>query len=863
MNRPAAAPEESVAPLRINKSTSFATSGTPPPRIPSAASQAGTQPVFSAPTSKPPSGPLPYPDQRSGSTNPPYPTSYAPPSSTTPDTSSGGRRPSASQGVGSSRPKFNANDPNRPTAAGYASNMSHGSGQSAGGSVGERRGNVPSSLSPTSAGVPAGPDSSKDGLFQRAPPSQSSGQAGASDQRRPSEAANDNPFPDYHQQYWPPPSTGGGTAASNPGGLNIPNPAGSGMNRMDSSASVMTTRAQRGSPPPPETPIIPPTGGGIEARYAAAGFGTPSTTAGANSAAGQRAAQYPGMPRPSAGSTPLPGQSQTGAQPPRRPWTPTEAPGSQPHGPPAVYQGMNEVPTSTPPPNISSPPSVSSGISQTRPGAQALEHDFSRMNVGDEPPPAYHTVTNGAPTAQGYPNEKGRGAAGPSAGFAAANIAQPTPSAPSGFASTSASSMPPAAGAAQNQGHPAFANDPRAQSGASPSPAHSQASTAVASTYAAQNNGSPAPPGAGPASPPPLPEGWIAHLDGKSGQYYYIHLPTQSTQWEFPKGPTPLNMDAPMSPTGTIASPVQSKFPLAQGLASPGFPVPQTATFRPDAYMSMSSIATPTAAGFTGPPPTAGVETYKVAPTNGVYFGPYLRYTNMDIERGIWLGSILLVTDAPSPPTIHMHQSVDLSPNPRQLKPNPIYSHQRWMFYRYDVDLKMDDESSKWTYAVTSHLGCTRYEFVIAGRYETSWRFIAHSGNDFALNVNANERNRLGGVGYMWKDILQKHIECNGFHVQLGLGDQIYADRMWKELPVLRQWTAISGKDVRKNAAWTPQHEDEITHAYFHYYTSHFDQPHIREAFAQIPNVLALDDHDMYVATFSSQDVLLANHVQF
>lgn len=309
-----------------------------------------------------------------------------------------------------------------------------------------------------------------------------------------------------------------------------------------------------------------------------------------------------------------------------------------------------------------------------------------------------------------------------------------------------------------------------------------------------------------------------------------------------------MNMNEPLSPTGTIVNPFSS--PMAstfskQPLASPGFPVPQSATFRPDAYMSMASIATPTAAGFTGPPPSAGVDVYKVAPTNGVYFGPYLRYTNMDIERGVWLGSILLVTDASTPPTIHIHQSVDLSANPRQLKANPIYSHQRWMFYRYDVDLKMEEQGVKWTYAITSHLGCTRYEFLVAGQYETSWRFIAHSGNDFALNVNANERSKLGGVGFMWKDILQKHIECNGFHAQLGLGDQIYADRMWKEIPLLKQWTATSGKENRKNAAWTPRHEEEVSHAYFHYYTSHFDQPHLREAFAQIPHVLTLDDHDM------------------
>jgi hypothetical protein len=299
-----------------------------------------------------------------------------------------------------------------------------------------------------------------------------------------------------------------------------------------------------------------------------------------------------------------------------------------------------------------------------------------------------------------------------------------------------------------------------------------------------------------------------------------------------------------MSPAGSFANPLSSPGFGKTPLASPGFPT-QTAAY-PGEMMGMAPLATPTAAGFTGPPPSAGVDMYKINPTNSVYFGPYLRYTNMDVERGLWLGSILLITNTPHPPTIHIHQSVDLSPNPRQLKANPIYSHQTWIFYRYDVDLKMeDDHAAKWTYAITSHLGCTRFEFLVAGRHETSWRFIAHSGNDFALNVNANERSKLGGIGFMWKDILQKNAECGGFHVQLGLGGQIYADRLWKEIPLLKQWTATSGKETRKNAPWTAKHDEEVCNAYFHYYTSHFDQPHLREAFAQIPHILALDDHDM------------------
>ena len=100
-------------------------------------------------------------------------------------------------------------------------------------------------------------------------------------------------------------------------------------------------------------------------------------------------------------------------------------------------------------------------------------------------------------------------------------------------------------------------------------------------------------------------------------------------------------------------------------------------------------------------------------------------------------------------------------------------------------------------------------------------------------------------MNLMWKDVLQKHAECGGFHAQIGLGGQIYADRLWQDVPMLNQWTIMSGKENRRNAPWTAKHEDDVIHAYFHYYTSHFDQPVLREAFAQIPNILALDDHDM------------------
>jgi hypothetical protein len=814
LQRPSSNGEDSptVEPLRINKPMS------PKPRADSAASgRTKYQPPSSSkitfplpPGASSSANPLPYPDDEdtydfsrpseSRTQRAPYPDDPKP----VPDRTGSGGASNKEQG----RPAPTRRGTNDTTPRLTSPVDKRGPG------LAERRGTAPKPL-PESPG----PDLPDKDLFAKAPKKDPK----PSGARRPSQTTP--AYPEFRQQYYPPPipaSESNGMASDN-GNLIAPTP--NKMNRFASTASTSTTRATRGSPPPPETPIVGPgeqPDGGIEARYAAAGISgtaTLSSLQAQNAAAAQRANQYGPPPVPQMPQSP---GLTAGQQNIPRPWTPTESPDNQPHGPPTVYQGLNEVTSSGP-----SPPRQGSA----GPQANALEQDFQRMQLSHSPPPAYSSVTPGASGAgpATYPNEKRQGRPADINIAPKVNIASPLTSP-----------------ALQHPGHPAFANDPPESLASPMQNQHPQ--VAQPQQFA---NASPFSPG-GPSSPPPLPEGWIAHLDQNSGQYYYIHLPTQATQWEFPKGPTPLNHDiAPLSPAvstygNTLTSPFSTTFgktPLGSPGFSPGF-APLTPGYA-ESIMSMAS-QTPTAAGFSGPPPSAGVDMYKVAPTNGVYFGPYLRYVNMDFERGIWLGTIMLVTDAPQPPTIHIHQSLDLSPNPRQLKPNPIFTHQRWTFYRYDVDLQMGEgPSEKWTYAITSHLGCTRYEFLVAGRYETNWRFIAHSGNDFALNTNMTERSKLGGIGFMWKDILQKNVECGGFHVQLGLGDQIYGDRLWKEVPLLKQWLAMSGKDNRKSAAWTARHEEDVSHAYFHYYTSHFDQPYLREAFAQIPHVLQIDDHDM------------------
>ncbi|KAK8114436.1 hypothetical protein PG999_006505 [Apiospora kogelbergensis] len=720
-----------IEPLRIFKPQSPVPAAERPQNRYKYPAPPSAQPTFPLPPGASSSAePLPYPDdddlrpsQPSKSSNPPYPDDgYRP---------SGGRTYSSP----SSSVHFDRLNDTTPR-------LEKSPVEKRGPGLAERRGTapkpLPGALSPTSP-------VDQDELFAKP----------LGGQHKPAPSVDN--FPDYHKKpYYPPPrgsSTSPSNSSSHSSNSNArPQPPDDGLLKMPGANST----------PVVEPGVVP--GGGIEARYAASGIsGTATLNSLQSAAATQRLAQYSQHPAI---------QQQQAA--PNRPWTPTETPDQQPHGPPTVYQGANPVSDTAQPAGSSQPRPATSSSNAPALQESVLEQDFRRMQMAD-PPPAYSSInTSGG-----------------------SQILRQLGLLPQHCSIQGILPLP-------------MIPDLRAQQLPPPAP---QPVQSTPSPFQGQ----------GPSSPPPLPEGWMAHLDQTSGQYYYIHLATQATQWEFPKGPNPLNHEtAPLSPTAsTYGNPLGSPmFGKQSALASPMFP-PHT--------------------------PGAGVDMYRVQPTNGVYFGPYLRYVNMDVENGRWLGSILIVTDGQQPPTIHIHLSADLSPNPRQLVPHSIHTHQRWQFFKYDIELPMNDgPTERWTYAVTSHLGCTRYEFVVAGRHETNWRFVAHSGNDFAASTSQNERSKLGGVGFMWKDVLQKNVDCGGFHVQLGLGDQVYGDRLWKEVPLLKQWLAMQGKENRRTSQWTARHEEDVNHAYFHFYTSHFDQPFLREAWAQIPHVCQIDDHDIF-----------------
>ena len=324
-----------IEPLRINKRGSTAS---PVPSNSSLKNPSAPQTTYPIPS-------LPYPDgpHKTQQQNP-YQYSYPDPRRVGSPTYAQSAAPRASS---ASSNRQNVSD--TPASLRPKERRESRTGQNQ--TLAERRGTAPKPL-PDSPG-PDIPD--KDEFFQKAPLREHT--AGSS---QAPQAPDVNPFPDYHQQYWPPP----GSASLNGGLLNPGNAEG--LQRISSTASNATTKATRGSPPPPETPINGPTGRpqtDIEARYAAAGIAGQSTLTNLQAqsmAAQQRAANYQGFqPRT---------QGNTGDAPPRRPWTPTEQPGEG-RQPSTVFQGDSEV-DSPPPQSAAAVPNARPNGTSTPPQAR-------------------------------------------------------------------------------------------------------------------------------------------------------------------------------------------------------------------------------------------------------------------------------------------------------------------------------------------------------------------------------------------------------------------------------------------------------------------------------------------------------------
>jgi hypothetical protein len=322
--------------------------------------------------------------------------------------------------------------------------------------------------------------------------------------------------------------------------------------------------------------------------------------------------------------------------------------------------------------------------------------------------------------------------------------AQPTnpPPGQSGYASSA-----PQAPSSGQTGYPPPQPPPTGQSGHSPAP--TQASPPGQSGYF-----------------PPAPQSPVQQNSAQPGQS--AAAPVSQPQSEYMSGPPPIP-----GITTTFPPPPQTYRPPqgnVQGGAPPHPGQPQQGVVKIDGKEYPIPAFTHTIQSPSECDPVLKEE----------YFGPYLRFKNVDLQQNLWFGSILLVLPTASPPPrVEFHPSGDFS-HLQSSPPQQIHEFANYSFVRYDIVIPIFSQEQKWTYAITTQSTQT-WELVVAGQQQ-QWRFIAWSCNDFSASVKKEERDKLG-FSTLWKNVMERSAQEGGYHAQLGGGDQIYADRMWKEIP--------------------------------------------------------------------------------
>jgi len=138
-----------------------------------------------------------------------------------------------------------------------------------------------------------------------------------------------------------------------------------------------------------------------------------------------------------------------------------------------------------------------------------------------------------------------------------------------------------------------------------------------------------------------------------------------------------------------------------------------------------------------------------------------------------------------------------------------------------------------------------------------SANILYHSCNGYQSEA---DRKSVGGIGDMWAEIYKNHLN-EPFELQLGGGDQIYADGLieaGKEscepsvgktygvfaLSTLQDWLYF-----KEQLGFTPFSSsmiEETEKFYFDHYVRHYNTAEFREINASVPLLAQADDHDTY-----------------
>ncbi|KAJ3044004.1 hypothetical protein HDV00_003532 [Rhizophlyctis rosea] len=222
------------------------------------------------------------------------------------------------------------------------------------------------------------------------------------------------------------------------------------------------------------------------------------------------------------------------------------------------------------------------------------------------------------------------------------------------------------------------------------------------------------------------------------------------------------------------------------------------------------------------------------------FFGPYLRFHDLDLQRGTWHGSVLIVAhERPARPPVLRYDDNGRQRVARALELDTYENH---VFYRFEVEVVLGDVGGG-DKAVVYRINNDRaYTFYVppAG---TNCRVFAMSCNGFSSDVTNPEE--AGGFRPLWDDMMRRHRQ-RPFHVMLGGGDQLYMDQIFIKNEEVMAWLKMDDRETRTSAPFADSTRTSVTKFCFETYVNHFTNEALAEPFATVPYVFQWDDHDIF-----------------
>lgn len=274
---------------------------------------------------------------------------------------------------------------------------------------------------------------------------------------------------------------------------------------------------------------------------------------------------------------------------------------------------------------------------------------------------------------------------------------------------------------------------------------------------------------------------------------------------------------------------------------------------------------------------------------NGMIVGPILRLINIDYDKKIYNGSILVITKTPNqndvsvaqPPIIKyiygpdtLFKDISTGLKLSEEKEFPVYlfhtdnlENSIFHFYRYNINIPLQNIDIMVKYSLDGKWE-TNYRFFIPSQ-EKNFNSIAYSCNGFSLSVDTKKFK-----GSMWYDILRKHSKIH-YNVMLGGGDQIYSDSIKIYCPKVKEWLETKQPKTKYATKVTPEFRKEMENFYLkeylewygygHWHGSTNDSRTTQRCFAismaTIPSINIWDDHDIIDGFGSYSDTFMKTEV--